>query len=273
MIGSGPAAGQWSKIAASWKLIGSPLRPIDEDLAFVRSTVEDWDGSKPPRVLILGVTPELHDLPWPRGATVRAVDRSMEMLSHVWPGEPSAVLRADWRELAFADNSFDLVLCDGGWSLLDPPGQRRLADHLARIIATRGRFVTRLFVPPEQRESAQVVIDDLLAGRVRDLNILKLRLGMALSPSAEEGVELDAVWRLLRDAGGSWPDLAATLGWELAHLSAIDAYRGSSARYHFVSVPEFAGTCCQGTLELETVDVPGYPLGERCPTVTVRNLA
>jgi SAM-dependent methyltransferase len=225
-------------------------------------------------VLILGVTPELCDLPWPAGSTVRAVDRSKEMLTHVWPGRPSDVCQADWRDLPWAEASFDLVLCDGGWSLLDhPDGQRSLAEGLERVISPGGLFITRLFVPPDQPEQAQAVIEDLEAGKIRDLNVLKLRLGMALTRSSTDGVQLDAVWHALREATGEWPDLAARLGWSLPHLSAIDAYRGSSATYHFVSVTEFMSTLGDGPFVLDEVCHPTYLLGERCPTVTVSRSA
>lgn len=271
-----PSPGQWPKVAAAWELVGSPLRPDAEDVALVKAASDDWGSatSRPPRVLILGVTPELYGLAWPTGTVVRAVDRTKQMLSEVWPGDPKDAVHADWLEMDWPDDSFDLVLCDGGWSLLDLPGQHLLARRLAKIIAPDGRFVARLFVPPSRREMPEEVLASLTDGGIRDLNCLKLRLGMALMPSPLEGVELGEVWRRLHDVAGSWPALAAHAGWDLDHLSVIDAYRDSTARYHFITVDEFEATMCESPAEFAThrVDVPRYLMGDQCPTVVMRRL-
>lgn len=276
MTSSAPSPGQWPTIAATWQLIGSPLRPVAEDVALVRAASDKWRAatSRPPRVLILGVTPELFHLPWPTGTVVRAVDRTEQMLAEVWPGERDDAVQADWLHMDWPDDSFDLVLCDGGWSLLDLPSQQLLARRLSQIIAPGGRFVARLFVPPSRRESPEEVLSSLTAGRIRDLNCLKLRLGMALMPSSLEGVELAEVWRRAHDVAGSWPALAERVGWDLDQLSVIDAYRDSSARYHFVSVEEFEATMCDSPVEftVHRVDVPGYVMGDQCPTVVMRRL-
>lgn len=271
-----PSAGQWPVIAQTWNLVGSPLRPAAQDLDFVRGALNDWsrETPRPPRVLILGVTPELFDLPWPAGSVVRAADRTAEMISFVWPGQASDAVHVDWRHMAWPDASFDLVVCDGGWHLLDLTGQQELVDVLAQIIAPDGRFVVRLFVPPAQRESPEEVIAHLMAGRIRDLNCLKLRLGPALMPSAAEGVNLGDLWRYLRATAGEWSSLAAHLEWDLEHLVAVDAYRDSVATYHFVSLDEFEAIMCSNPAEfsIQSVGLPDYLLGEQCPTVVVRKL-
>ena len=118
------------------------------------------------------------------------------------------------------------------------------------------------------------MLSSLTDGRIRDLNCLKLRLGMALMPSSREGVELGEVWRRLHDVAGSWPALAARMGWDVEHLSVIDAYRDSPARYHFITVDEFEATMCKSPAEFAThrVDVPRYLMGDQCPTVVMRRL-
>lgn len=277
MTSSVPSPGQWPTIAATWQLIGPPLRPVAEDVALVRAASDNWasSASHPPRVLILGVTPELYHLAWPEGTVVRAVDRTEQMLTEVWPGKRDDAVQADWLHMDWPDDSFDLVLCDGGWSLLDLPGQNGLARRLSQIISPGGRFIARLFVPPAQRESPEEVLSSLTAGQIRDLNCLKLRLGMALMRSSRDGVELGEFWRRLHDvASGSWQALAAQLGWDLDHLSVIDAYRDSSARYHFVTVDEFEATMREDPAEfvVHRVDFPGYQMGHQCPTVVMRRL-
>ena len=268
--------GQWPRIAKAWRQLGSPLRPVDEDIRFFQAAIDSWQrhACAPARALILGVTPELFHLSWPDNTTLRAVDRTGEMIEHVWPGARSQVVQTGWTEMQWPDSGFDLVLCDGGLHLLDyPAGQQRLAAILARIIAPGGRFIIRLFVPPPQRETPEDVMGQLFNGRVPDLNCLKLRLGMALSAALEDGVSLHAVWQYLRDAGGDWPGLAARLNWDLEHLQAIDAYRGSGARYYFLSASQVEALFCgvaDGAFDLEASNTPAYPMGGQCPTLVFR---
>lgn len=242
----------------------------------IRSALAAWctaNAGAAPRGLILGVTPELHRLPWPDPTLVRAADRTPEMIAHVWPGSPDQVLRADWRNVPLDERSIDIALCDGGLHLLDfPSGQTALLAELARVLAPDGLLIVRLFTPPAVTETVDAVLTALLSGGIRDLNCLKLRLGMALQASPESGVQLDTVWRALHDGAGAWPELAQRLGWDIEHLRAIDAYRGSQARYHFVSADSVIALACStlGAFELEDCHVPGYVMGDQCPTLVLR---
>jgi SAM-dependent methyltransferase len=267
-------AGQWPEIARQWRQVGPPLRPHAQDVDFVHKAVLDEHRSgEPPRVLLLGVTPELYRLPWPPGTDVLAVDRTQAMIDLVWPGPSGSVRCADWLAMALPDASRDVVLCDGGLHLLAyPQEQRRLAGLLARVLCDGGLCILRLYVPPERREPPTAVLEDLLAGRVPDLNFLKLRLWMALLDDPAEGVELGAVWQAVHEVAPDPAALAARIGWPLDHVLAIDAYRGSRARYHFVTVDQALRTFCgaQGDFEPTDIWVPSYGLGEQCPTVVLQ---
>jgi len=273
----GDTAGQWPLVARLWNQLASPLRPVEADLAPVRDALKAWcadHSGLAPRGLILGVTPELYHLPWPDPARVKAVDRTPEMIAHVWPGDPAQVLRADWRDLPLEASSVDIAVCDGGLHLLDyPSGQAGLFRQLADIVAPEGLVILRLFTPPAAAESVDTVLAALFDGAIRDLNCLKLRLGMALQASPESGVALDVIWRTLHDAAGGWPGLATRLGWHIDHLSAIDAYRDSPARYYFVSETAVMAMGCndtEGTFERTGRHVPEYVMGAQCPTLVLR---
>jgi SAM-dependent methyltransferase len=260
-------------IADRWRLLGPPLRPVGEDLQFVREAALRWKAraARAPQVVILGVTPELWELPWPDGARVRAIDRSAEMIEHVWPGPASDAAQRDWLDLPFADESVDIVACDGGWHLLDGSGQARLATELARVVAPGGCFVARLFTPPDVAETPAEVVTDLWAGAIPSLNHLKLRLGMALADENRR-TYLPDVWRFIHDLDPDWSSLAEKLGWEADHLAAIDAYRDADASYEWARIDEVVVKLCNGEtgFEPEAVASPAYLLGERCPTVVVR---
>lgn len=266
--------GHWLEIARRWHQVGPPLRPSVQDVAFCTKAVRRWASVHgAPRALILGVTPELYRLPWPTGTELSAVDRTPAMIEAVWPGPRSAVVHADWTELPLDAGSRDLVLCDGGNILLSyPHGQHRFVQALQRVVAPRGLCIFRLFVPPAQRESPAAVLCELLAGRIPNLNILKLRLGMALQESSERGVQLAHVWDALQRAAPDFSRLAARLGWPLDHLLAIDTYRGCSSRYHFLSITEVCRLFTEhpGGFTFAAMEVPAYELGERCPTVVFR---
>ena len=182
--------GHWSSIAAQWEQTASPLRPSPEDTQAYLRLCEPWIARHgAPRVLLLGVTPEIYRLPWPQGHDLLAVDRSAAMIAHVWPGPARQVILADWLDLPLPAGSRDLAFCDGGLHLIDHPrGQRQLIEQLHRVIVPGGLCLLRLFAPPAEQESPETVLAELLAGRIPSLNVLKLRLGMAMQPSAEAGI-------------------------------------------------------------------------------------
>jgi SAM-dependent methyltransferase len=264
----------WPEVAHRWKQIGPPLRPVAEDVASFERAVHLFALEKgAPRALILGVTPELYSLGWPVGSDVHAVDHTPAMIEVVWPGPREAVSCSEWTEVPFPDGSRDIALCDGGLHLLSyPSGQRALAKELERVLAPGGLFAIRLFLPPAKRESAQQVLDDFLGARVANLNELKLRLGPALTESAESGVELDGIWRAVHAVAPDLDRVAERLGWTREHLGAIETYRGSHVRYHFVTLAEVTRLfCTEGSgFELLSKHEPSYPLGERCPIVVLR---
>lgn len=269
------APGQWPAVARDWRHIGSPLRPAPEDAAAFGKVLSTWTGAHPgiaPRGLILGVTPELFALDWPDRSLLRAADRTQAMIDHIWPGAPDAAMRTDWREIDLPDGAVDVVMCDGGLHLLDYPlGQAALALRLARIVAHDGFVAFRLFVPPPRRETAESVISALDAGEIRDLNCLKLRLGMAVQEGSEQGVALADVWRLLRSqVRNEWSELADRLGWPLEQLRIIDAYRDSGASYHFVTSDQAVAMFREAGFECVDTSTQAYEMGDQCPIVVFR---
>jgi SAM-dependent methyltransferase len=259
-------------MAPHWRQIGPPLRPAHQDLQVLEHYV--FDGEPPPtlpRVLLLGVTPEIYDLLKDRSFLL-AVDNSPSMIEHVWRGGSEDVLCADWRNLPLPSHSRDVALCDAGLHLLEyPADQRILVDRLHEVLKPGGHCILRLFVPPAMRETPEQVLTDLFRRRIRNLNVLKLRLGMALQRSASAGAAVHDIWDVLRRSAKSWEHLATHLGWSLEHLQVIEAYHGSAARYHFVSAEEAAELfVSQGKFVEVARHFPTYDLGQLCPTVVFK---
>ncbi len=157
----------WQENARQWQHLGPPLRPSPQDIGFFEDAVQEWiHHYGAPRVLLLGVTPEIYRLPWPEGTDFLAVDHSQAMIDAVWPGPKEAAQCADWLSLKLPDNSRDIVLCDGGLPLLAyPREQQQLVRILRDVLSDQGLCILRLFVPPSQQESPDAVLRDLLEGK------------------------------------------------------------------------------------------------------------
>jgi hypothetical protein len=132
--------------------------------------------------------------------------------------------------------------------------------------------VFRLYVPPPQPESTEAVLADFLAGKIANLNLLKLRLWTSFPDSATNGVELNQVWEAVHEVAPDLIALADRIGWASEQLLAINAYRECADRYYFPSVARVCDCFCgkAGGFRLESVNVPDYELGERCPTMVMR---
>lgn len=266
-----PTAGHWAQISQTWSQVGSPLRPSEEDIAGFRGVIRQWTA---PRALIFGVTPELYRLPWSEGTDLKAVDNTPKMIDTIWQGEPGQVICGDWRALPLEKASRDVVLCDGGFHLVSyPEGQRRFVESVKSVLVPGGVCAIRLFSPPRYPEEAATVLEEFLAGRIANLNILKLRLGMAMQVDPSVGVRLGTVWDAVA-ALGKFEELAKKCGWPLEHLESLNSYRGSDNRYCFVtpSQVETLFTREVGGFEMESLSYPSYELGERCPIIVFRRV-
>ncbi|MFO1515104.1 MAG: class I SAM-dependent methyltransferase [Verrucomicrobiota bacterium] len=270
---SNPNGELWERQVAAWNRLGAPLRPSAEDIAAYETIVETWSRQHgPPRGLVLGATPELARLLWPTGSNVLAVDRSREMIQHIWPGHPSpgqGGLCSDWLNLPLADQSRDLVLGDGPFTQLSfPDGYQSVAHSIRRVLAANGRVIIRFFTRPEVAEAPEAVFADLGNGRIRSFHAFKLRLAMALQERVEQGVQLQTIWNYWADAV-SPSELTNRLGWRPEVISTMENYRGLAVRYTFPTLDELRRVLNPYLTESKCL-VPEYELGERCPILTFR---
>ena len=194
------------------------------------------------------------------------------MTRAIWPGPAESASNADWRDLPFQDESFDCVVCDGGLHLLDYTGsQRGMSATLARILKRGGQFIIRLFALPDPSECAATVLADLKAGKIPNIHILKLRMGMALQPSCESGVVLQHVYDKITVEFGGLDELQMATGWPRKEVFTLSSYQFSTDRYHFTTRDQsIAILSSSGSLGLEHYLESRYPLGERCPVLSFR---
>jgi hypothetical protein len=266
----------WSKFARAWAMLGPPLRPCEKDIEVVATAVASWsEGRGAPRALILGVTPELYHLPWPAGTDLVAVDHNQGMIDQVWPGPRDAAICADWTAMPLPDGSRDIAICDGGLTLLShPDGQFGMVKSLGRVIAGDGLFAVRLFAPASPGEDPDDVLRDLLDGKVKDFNSLKLRLWTALQKDLPTGILMHDFWSAVHSVAPDLDKLAEQIGWEPDHLRVINIHRNNPARYRFPTADEVEQLYSKepGGFSLESVTTPSYDLGDQCPTMVFRRV-
>jgi len=164
-------------------------------------------------------------------------------------------------------------MCDGGLQLLDNPNDlRALVQSLHRMIAAGGLCVIRLFSAPPEQESPEQVFADLFARKIGNLNLLKLRLGMALADGDGQCVRLRQVWDAINNIEPDFLRLAEKIGWPLEHLFAINTYRERHMKYFFLRAEQVTDAFCHtpGGFELMETHIPEYEMGDRCPILTFR---
>lgn len=257
----------WNSIARHWKHFGPPLRPCDDDLAVMRSAIFQHPVASP-RVLMLGVTPEIAQLDWPQGTCLDAVERSTEMIDVVWPGDVPGVRRAhrgEWLELPFRESSFDVVIGDGCYiSMKFPDGYEQLTRSIRRVLKPDGMLIMRFFVSPEEKEHPDDVITDLLSGQIGSFHAFKWRLAMAVQNDPRHGVCLRDVWRTWSGYEISQIELARQMGWTLESIQTIELYQDRQVRFTFPRREE-ALSEVRTMFDVKHIHTPTYELGERCP--------
>ena len=269
----------WTRHAAQWNNVGSPLRPNEEDqrqywqaIAACMSPAELAQS----RTLLLGVTPELRALPWPSSAQLIACDLSLQMLHGIWPmasysGDHATRINSDWMRLPLAANCCTLALGDG--CLTTVPGDqdyRRIARELHHVLAPDAHLIVRLFCAPENAEQTEDVLADLRRGAVGNFHAYKWRLVMAMH-AHDPALTLADVW-------ASWdaefPDkqaVARLSGWSIDAINTLSAYRDAPARYSYLSVAQVAELFAP-EFKLIGMIYPSYELGERCPIVSFQRI-
>ena len=169
---TGDQCGIWQRHSSQWNKLGSPQRPSPEDGAIMMAAA-GADLARPAAtdVLVLGVTPEVVQLPWPASLRLHAFDHSAEMIATVWQPHPqivSSARQASWQSLPLADRSVCVAVGDGSFNSLP-----ELADYtdvlreLARVLQPDALLCLRYYALPLVRESLAEVEAAVRAGQVQ----------------------------------------------------------------------------------------------------------
>ncbi len=252
-----------------------PLRPSPEDVTLMEREVRAWStfhaGASAVAVL-MGVTPEVPSWSWPEGSQVIGVDRSLDMIRHVWPASArfaAGVVAADWRAMPLRDGFADIVVGDGVFTMFAwPSGYREILLAVSRLLRPGGRLINRFHVRPDRSESVDAVLADLRAGRIGSFHVFKWRLAMVLHGEGSDGVRLGDVWEAWQACGIAEAELCRLTGWPHAVVASMHAYRDSDARYRFPTLAQVHELCAERFL-VRTCHFPSYELGERFPIMSL----
>jgi SAM-dependent methyltransferase len=263
----------WKPLAEFWQRQPMPIRPAPEDTRLCEDKIREWhaggDG-KPPRVLVLGVTPETVLMRLPAGSRLLAVDFSTSMIRKVWPGNGRAdlgVVCGEWSVMPVAAAACDVALADGIFTTCPyPAGYLAIVAELRRVLRPGGLFLVRVFSRKPAGDSVDAIFDDLCAGRCGSLDHFRWRLGVAMQNDITRGVRLGDVWDLWHERIPDPAPLLARLGWPGDAAIVFDQYRGSQARMNFASVDEMRQVLSPG-FRLVDCSYPDYELGDRIPTL------
>jgi ubiquinone/menaquinone biosynthesis C-methylase UbiE len=221
------------------------------------------------RIAVLGVTPELVLLPWPRTVVLDAFDHSAEMIANVWqehPTVPSRVHEADWQSLPLAAGQIHAAVGDGLWTTIPALAQYpEVLKELHRVLVARGRVIIRCFIQPDVAEPVPSVVAAALSGGVGSFHALKWRLAMALVNPEDASVAVADIHRAFEANFPSRLALSQVTGWTQEQIDTIDAYRHAATRYTFPTVSQMREQCLPW-FEVLSVEQGSYELAERCPT-------
>lgn len=264
-----PPRDHFANLVRQWSHFGSPLRPSPGDTAVVQRVIDDLGAS--PRVLVLGLTPEILGCTWPRGTELSAVDHSPAMIRQLWPpskGPPGArVVLADWCAMPIPSGTIDLVAGDGCYiTMAYPEGFETLTREVRRVLRPAGRFVIRVFLRPDCPESVAEVTAAFERGDVGSVHALKLRLLAVRHGADGVGTRLADVWRVWKTLPPLPVGSEVRQGWTAEELEGIERYRSQETRYFLPTLREFREVLSSSLTEIEYAR-SDYELADRCPTL------
>jgi len=262
----------WASVAAAYDTYTSPLRPCHDDLKTIERAAHDWSSAHPGRAmrtLLLGATPDIAKLNWPLHLKLVAMDSSTAVIKAIWPGDVRGHRWAtcgNWLSLPLRAGSCDMVVGDGALTASRYPDEwRAMAATLRDVLSDSGVLALRCFARMEHPETPDRVIQDLLGGKVGNINHFKFRLFIALQRSTDEGCPVRDAYRFLRSRVSD-EALRSIPGWSEAAINGFELWRHADTVYTFPTLSEVRSVLGEFLRERK-VWFPSYTLGDNCPTL------
>ena len=251
----------WAKISETWDILKPPLRPHPEVVRAFEREIDTNDTD----IVLLGVTPEFAR--W--GKTMIAVDLMPNMIGALWIGD-DATRRAvvgNWADLPLEDNSCDAVVGDGCLGVLPNRAVRLdVLGQIARVLRPDGRAAIRLFTRSETPETLAAIKEDALAGRIKAIAELVLRVSLVLAPPDCDGtLKMSAVLDAINEMFPDRDALLAAAGWQPNVFSLIETYKNSDTVCTWADGDTIAEEASRHFGEVQLVSSGDYPVAQSCP--------
>lgn len=265
----------WKKLSKKWEYLAPPFRPHSQDIDFITEIVNSAIPTyRSNRILILGVTPEFAQMEIPGDTELIAVDSCEEMIENVWPQMPcpnrKAVL-ANWLDLPFENQSFDIVLGDGVLGTMKyPTKSRELLRSVKNVLQPGGLFVIRTFLRDECTESPAQVIEAAFNGEIGSLTAFKFRFIRSTQPDIKRGANYGNVWKTLVKEELNFSLLSEKTGWPLDEIETMKLYNGADFVLTYPTLRELCELFREEQFEEIESFCPDYELGEFCQTVVFK---
>jgi SAM-dependent methyltransferase len=256
----------WESAAGKWQH-RPPITPDAGDIAWFERTTRALGPA--PRALLLGVTAGIATMHWPSRTELTAIDWSAGMIDKAWPRdglpEHAAVVLGDWMAMPLPGHSRDIALGDGCYTALGSlEAVVALNRAVDRVLRPDGVLALRCFARGATRASVDEIFDELLAGREKNLGLVRWRLMMALQGDDATGVVLDDLWQVWRERIPDPAPLIEQHGWFAHEVANIERYAGQQARYVYPTVEEMQAAAAP-YFDLCECDIPAYRGGEHFP--------
>ena len=250
----------WHTRVKHWNKVTPPLRPHADSIA----KQIDLVGASSPRVLVLGVTPELT-----RGFdNVVAVDKEQVMIDSLWIGDSATktAIHADWYTVELPPNSISGVVGDGSLNMVGfSQPVTTLVARLLDLMQPGARAAIRVFSRPEELVTEQQVRTST------DLPWHAFRCLLNMHIAGTEGTNIPSK-RMLQKFNEMYPDreqLCAQAGYDLEEISlSMDAYVNSPTSTSYPTRSEWIASMPPEAENVELADAGSYPLAQHYPILS-----
>lgn len=157
----------WKVLAKRWELYAPPARPSKDEMRFYKQYFNQAiKGTKKPRVLVLGATPELRDMLAKTNAEVTVIDINMEMIiamkEHMKIKTDKEILvKADWLDNPLESNYYDVILGDFVVHNVEYKKHDFFLREIKRLLKKKGYLIMRiaLSLKNNRPEPIKVILD------------------------------------------------------------------------------------------------------------------
>jgi hypothetical protein len=264
--------GDWGVSKEIWRTIRPPLVPCEQDIELLFQACGPELLARPNgRVLVLGVTPALICAPWPTGFEFCAVDFDPKMISALWPDglpERASVTCADWKEMPFPDDHFDLVIGDCSFCALPSLGDSfDVLKEVLRVKRSEAPIISRFFIRPDMDLSLRKLPDLIKEPRFSTFSPSEVRLLISISARGEDAVtKFDDVPKLIEEVWGNFDAYLVALGQMDVDAARTKATFSLPHRINYPSLEQIKGQFSAFGLSPQAHS-PDYPSGLFCPTI------